>query len=336
MSSLRLAPPPPPSNQQWKQMIKWRNALDRGEHVAAIPMDLSSSCFDYGQADSLWSVKNAVQLVNSYLSDRKQCVQTGDCRSTFQNIIKGVPQGFILSPLVFNVSLNDLLYFIKEGKLFNYADDNTLSFSHPVFALIEILGKESVNLVEWFTKSQMKANPDKFQALAIGEKTHAERPTFKIGEANIECERTVKRLGVEIDYLLKFEDQISNICRKASQQINVLKRICKFLNFDARKSIYHAFIMSNFGYWPLIWHFCSKGNTEKLEKIHFRAPRFIFQDFNSFYDILLEKAGTATLHLYRLRCLAFETFKIVYGLSPSYLRDFVCLKDSSFNFRYTK
>ena len=39
--------------------------------------------------------KNAVQLVNSYLSDRKQCVQTGDCRSTFQNIIKGVPQGSI-------------------------------------------------------------------------------------------------------------------------------------------------------------------------------------------------------------------------------------------------
>ena len=32
------------------------------------------------------------------------------------------------------------------------------------------------------SKNQMKANPDKFQALAVGEKTHAERPTFKIGE----------------------------------------------------------------------------------------------------------------------------------------------------------
>ena len=139
-------------------------------------------------------------------------------------------------------------------------------------------------------------------------------------------------MGVEIEYRLKFEDQISNICRKASQQINVLKRICIFfLNFDARKFIYHSFIMSNFDYWPLIWHFCSKGNTEKLEKTHFRALKFICQVFNSFYDILLEKAGTATLHLCRLRCLAIETFKIVYCLSPSYLREFVCLKDSSFN-----
>ena len=88
--------------------------------------------------------------------------------------------------------------------------------------------------------------------------------------------------------------------------------------------------MSNFNFCPRIWHFCSKGNTEKLEKIHFRALNFIFQDFNSSYE-----AGTTTLHLCRLRCLAIETFKIVYGLSPSYLRDFVCLKESSYNFRYT-
>ena len=93
--------------------------------------------------------------------------------------------------------------------------------------------------------------------------------------------------------------------------------------------------MSNLNFCPLIWHFYSKGNTEKLEKIHFSAVKFIFQDFNSSYDILFEKAGTITLHLCRLRCLAIETFKIVYGLSPSYLRDFVCVKEFSYNFRYT-
>ena len=92
--------------------------------------------------------------------------------------------------------------------------------------------------------------------------------------------------------------------------------------------------MSNFNVCPLIWQLCSKGNTEKLEKIHFRALKFIFQDFNSSYDILLEKAGTTTLYLCRLRCWAIETFKIVYGLSPSYLRDFVCLKEC-YNFRCT-
>ena len=84
--------------------------------------------------------KNAVQLVSSYLSDHKQCVQIGNCRSTFQSIIKGVPQGSILGPLLFNIFLNDVFYFIKEGKLFNYADDNTCPFRPPVFATLIWLG----------------------------------------------------------------------------------------------------------------------------------------------------------------------------------------------------
>ena len=74
----------------------------------------------------------------------------------------------------------------------------------------------------------MKAIPDKFQAFAVGEKTFALKPVFKIGEAEIECEESVKLLGVEINSHLKFDIHISAMCRKASQQINVLKRIGQF------------------------------------------------------------------------------------------------------------
>ena len=161
------------------------------------------------------------------------------------------------------------------------------------------------------------------------------KPIFRIGEAQIECETTVKLLGSEIDFLLKFDEQISNICRKASQQINVLKRMGFFLNFESRKTIYHAFIMSNFNFCPLMWHSCSKTNFDKLEKSHFKALKFIFQDFNSAYETLLSRTGTSTLHLSRLRNLATQTFKIIYGDSQSYLQTFVCKKESTCNFRYT-
>ena len=91
----------------------------------------------------------------------------------------------------------------------------------------------------------MKANPEKFQALAVGEKekAFALKPVLKVGEAEIECEESVKPLGVEIDSHLKFDIHISAMWRKTSQQINVLKRICQFLNFESRKAVYHAFIM---------------------------------------------------------------------------------------------
>ena len=63
----------------------------------------------------------------------------------------------------------------------------------------------------------MKAVLDKFQALAVGEKTFTLKPVFKIAETEIECEESVKLFGLEIDSHLKFDIHISAMCRKASQ-----------------------------------------------------------------------------------------------------------------------
>ena len=95
------------------------------------------------------------------------------------------------------------------------------------------------------------------------------------------CERTDKLLGVEIDYLLKFDDQISCICKKASQQINVIKHIDFFLILSQRKSFFTLLSCK-----ALISvcssgiSSCSKTNTDKLEKVRFRALKFLLQDFS--------------------------------------------------------
>ena len=60
-----------------------------------------------------------------------------------------------------------------RGILNNYADENTLSFHSPDYdELISILQTESEILIDWFFSIQMKANVDKFQAVAVGLKTH--------------------------------------------------------------------------------------------------------------------------------------------------------------------
>jgi hypothetical protein len=48
-----------------------------------------------------------------------------------------------------------------------------------------------------------------------------------------------------------------------------------------------TFILSNFNFCPLSWHFCSEANTNKIEKIQERALRFIYNDYNSTYESLL-------------------------------------------------
>ena len=49
-------------------------------------------------------------------------------------------------------------------------------------------------------------------------------------------------------------------------------------------AIFRVFIVSNFNYCPLVWHFCGKTNTSKIEKLQERALRFVFNDFTSSYD----------------------------------------------------
>ena len=121
---------------------------------------------------------------------------------------KGVPQGSILGPLLFNAFINDIFYFIKEGTLYNYADDNMLSFCHENFdKLVSVLQEESNVLMNWFRDNCMQTNPSKFQAIAVGVRTFNKNPIFNIQSAEIICEQSVKLLGIDIN----FELHINNI-----------------------------------------------------------------------------------------------------------------------------
>ena len=98
-------------------------------------------------------------------------------------------------------------------------------------------------MLDWFANNLMQANPDKFQALAIGKKTFKEQICFDLNGSKIKCEEHVKLLGVTIDYELHFDKHISEICKKKSaRQLNVLKRIGRYLNKLGRLTIYYYII----------------------------------------------------------------------------------------------
>lgn len=278
---------------------------------------------------------NALSLLKSYLSNRKQCVKIGSVYSPFLDIYKGVPQGSILGLVLFKIFINDIFSSVIKSDLYNYADDNTLSYgSNDLNDLIVTLEEESGFLIKWFSDNHMQANPDKFQAISVGKKTHDMKISFNLNGNTIECDDEVKLLGVTLDFKLNFNSHISNICKKASQQLNVLKRIGNQLTKLGKLTIYYSFILSNFNYCPLVWHFCGEGNTKKLEKIQERALRFIYNDFSSTYEQLLVKSKLPSLRIRRLRSLAIEVYKIINKQTPVYLHELITKKENSYCFRY--
>ncbi len=163
--------------------------------------------------------------------------------------------------------------------------------------------------MSWFRINTLAANPDKFQGLTLG--NWPEDILFVVENTKIVPSRTVKSLGVTIDDKLNFNDHVSNICRNAARQVNVLKRLGSSLDVKTRMDIYRAFILSNFNYCPLVWHFCSIENTRKLEKIQERALRFVYNDFTSTYSELLSRGDFDMLYLKRLKFMAVEVYKML-------------------------
>ena len=100
-------------------------------------------------------------------------------------------------------------------------------------------------------------------------------------------------------------------------------------------TIFHTFILSNFNFCPLAWHFCTNKNSKKLEKVQERALRFVYEDYNSSYEELLQKAKVPSLQIRRMRTMALETYKIINKLAPVCLHDLVHMKNSKYSFRYS-
>ena len=92
--------------------------------------------------------------------------------------------------------------------------------------------------------------------------------------------------------------------------------------------------MSNLSYCPLTWHFCTEKNTNKIEKIQERAPRFIYDDYTNSYNFLLDQSKLPSLKIRRMRTMALETFKILNKSSPEFIQNIITIKENSYNFRY--
>ena len=78
----------------------------------------------------------------------------------------------------------------------------------------------------------------------------------------IQSEETVELLGVTLDYKLDFDPHISNLCKKAATQLDVLKRLKTFIGFHEKKVLVQNFAYFNFSYFALLWYFSSSKSLQ--------------------------------------------------------------------------
>ena len=98
----------------------------------------------------------------------------------WSQLLKGVPQGSILDPVLFNVFINDIFLFVKDSTIYNYADDNTVSnCDNDIDVVTKTLENDGMELINWFSLNLMKD---------IEKKTKSQNLSFNLNGNKIVCE----------------------------------------------------------------------------------------------------------------------------------------------------
>ena len=142
-----------------------------------------------------------------------------------------------------------------------------------------------------------------------------------------------KLLGVTIDKKLTFETHINKLCKKAGNELFALSRMSPYMNSNKLRILMRAFVMSQFQYCQLAWMFHRRYLNNKINKIHERALRIAYKDYDSSFDVSLERDKAVTIHTKNLQTLMTEIFKTQKNLNPPFMNEIFRERDNIYNLR---
>ena len=272
------------------------------------------------------------------MGNRPQCVKIGNTCSDWQYIKRGVPQGSKVGPLLFNFFINDLILSLEtKCDVYNYADDNTISFHGcNVDTVVDVLQTSVDHSLNWFKANNMKANPQKFQCMLLSRSNVVNDISFTFYDTILKPQSEVKMLGVVLDNKLSFRSHVQTLCKKIASKINSMYRLTVLLSVQSKLKLYNSFIMSHFNFCCTVYHFCTVGDSRKLEKLNARALRIVYNDYISTYAQLLRKNRQHCLYAKREMLLVEQVFKILYNCSPPIVPEFFTVLESPYDLRNSK
>ena len=98
-------------------------------------------------------------------------------------------------------------------------------------------------------------------------------------------------------------------------KLYALRKITKCLSLEKAKMLGNAFINGQFNYASLTWMFCRKGLYLKMQKIHHKTLKEIYQSKKT-YKKLLELSEAVSIHQRHSRVLVTKVYKSASYLNP--------------------
>ena len=266
----------------------------------------------------------------SYLSGRKQCVKVNKSMSDEQPITEGVPQGSILGPLSFLISVNDLPMQDSLENLSLFADDATETAHGTDVKSVEAqLQTKSGKVDDWCLDNNMVLGIDKTKCMLMGSQQKLRSIensdkclNIEVQGQKIEQVTSEKLLGVQIDNSLTWNDQIKKVKKTALFKISLLRKIKKFLPQTTRKTFFNYYIKPHLNYCSSVWGQTSKENLNTVNKLQKQAARLILdKDYNTPSDEMFKELQWQTFPENVQYQQALLVYKSLNNLAPPYMKN---------------
>ena len=157
--------------------------------------------------------------------------------------------------------------------------------------------------------------------------------TICLGENIIQNSESQNLLGVIVDKNLTFNMHVSKLCDNASKKFYAFARVCSFMDLRKRKLLMKSFCSSQFGYCPLVWMNHNRTLNNRINRLHERALRIVYNDYISPFKTLLDEDKSVTIHQRNFQALAIEMYKVKNSLSPEIMNEVFQLTDPAYILR---
>lgn len=279
---------------------------------------------------SLGVTGSALAWVASFLNERTFQVFSTIAESAICSSAYGVPQGSILSPLLFNIYIRPLATIVEDAGLsiYSYADDTQI-----VFSLSDSRSQDTSALkiglsrvAAWMQVNLLKLNGEKTEVIILGK--HKDLWGSRHWPSNMGPLPTpvpvVRNLGFLIDEKLSMRQQATKVAAICFNTLRWLQKILWMLPESTRRTVVQALVMSRIDYGNVLYLGADKATMNVLQVVQNSAARLLCN---------VPRRMSATQALCDLHWLkiadrvAFKTlclmFKIHQGSAPAYLHNLV-------------
>lgn len=264
-------------------------AIDDGYVTILVLLDFSKAFDTVNHGILLTVLKSkglsggALRLLRSYLSDRTQRVEIDGCFSDPAVIRSGVPQGAILSPLLFSIYTSNLPNAIRHSRYHLYADDTQLYLAFKPSECMRAqqqLNEDLESISEYCGDHQLYLNPTKTQAIVFGPKRArmlARSLDICVGGTRVVFSECVKSLGLCIDDNLRFSQNTACLVRKAVLSLKSIYACRQLFSSSVRSVLCNALVLSHFNYGDVIYGSCITGvDSARIQRVQNSCVRLIY------------------------------------------------------------